>query len=122
LHKTERKVVKGFVLLHDNARPHTAAHTINILQQLNRGVLEHPAHSPDLASSGFHLFGPLKNALRCRRFADDDGVKQAVHDWLRNQPQNFFHMALGSLQTAGLYALRNKEIVLKNNVFVMSLT
>jgi hypothetical protein len=50
------------------------------------------------------------NALRCR-FADYDGVKEAVRDWLRNQPQNFFHMALGSLQTAGLSVLRSKEIV-----------
>jgi hypothetical protein len=45
-----------------------------------------------------------------------------VHDQLRNQPQSFFHMALGSLQTAGLNVLRSKEIVLKSNVFVMSLT
>jgi histone-lysine N-methyltransferase SETMAR len=98
------------------------AHNINILQQLNWKVLEHPAHSPDLAPSDFHLFGPFKNALRCCRFADDDGVKEAVHDWLRKQPQNFFHMALGSLQTTGLNVLRSKEIVLKSNVFVMSLT
>jgi len=26
-------------------------------------VLEHPAYSPDLAPSDYHLFGPLKDAL-----------------------------------------------------------
>jgi len=88
--KRRGRLSQGVVLLHDNARPHTTAHTINTLQQLNWEVLEHPAHSPDLAPSDFHLFGPLKNALRGRRFADDDEVKEAVHDWLRNQPQNFF--------------------------------
>jgi hypothetical protein len=101
--------------------PHKAAHTFNTLQQLNWEVLEHPAHSSELAPSDFHLFGPLKNALRGHRFADDDEMKEAVHDWLRNQTQDF-HMALGNLQSAGLKVLRSKDITLKSNVFAMSLT
>jgi len=53
--------------------------------------MEHPTCSPDLAPSDFHLFGPLKNALRGRRFScDDDDVKAAVHQWLRAQPKTFF--------------------------------
>ena len=66
-------------------------------RQLNWEVLEHPAYSPDLAPSGFHLFGPLKNALRDRRFAADDEVKEAVHDWLRSQPQTFFSNGIKKL-------------------------
>ncbi|KAK8406844.1 hypothetical protein O3P69_007418 [Scylla paramamosain] len=62
---------EGVLLLHDNARPHTAVHTINTLQELHFEVLEHPAYSPDLAPSDYHLFGPLKDALRGRRFATD---------------------------------------------------
>jgi hypothetical protein len=31
---------QGVVLLHDNSRPHTAAHTISTLQQLSWEVLE----------------------------------------------------------------------------------
>jgi hypothetical protein len=49
-----------------------------------------------LAPSDFHLFGPLKNALRCQ-FAVDDEVKEAVHDWLRDQPQNFFSNGIKKL-------------------------
>ena len=52
--------------------------------------MEHPAYSPDLAPSDFHLFGPLKEALRGRRFSCDDYVKAAVHQWLRAQPKTFF--------------------------------
>jgi len=52
--------------------------------------MEHPAYSPDLAPSDFHLFGPLKNALGGRRFSCDDDVKAAVHQWLRTQPKIFF--------------------------------
>ena len=95
-------VVTDVVLLHDNARPHKAHLTINTIWQLNWEVLEHPTYSPDLAPSDFHLFGPLKNALRGRRFVADDEVKEAVHDWLRSQPQTFFPTALRSLQIAGL--------------------
>ena len=36
--------------------------------------LSHPFYSPDLAPSNFHLFGALKDALRGRRFADDDEI------------------------------------------------
>ena len=49
--------------------------------------MEHPAYSPDLAPSDFHLFGPLKEALSGRRFSCDDEVKAAVHQWLRAQPK-----------------------------------
>ena len=78
------------LLLHEKARPHTAAHTLETLKQLKWEAMEHPAYSPDLAPSDFHLFGPLKNALRGRRFSCDDDVKAAVHQWLRTQPKTFF--------------------------------
>jgi len=49
------------------------------------------------ALSDFYLFGPLKNALRGRRFAADDEVKEVVHDWLRSQPQTFFSNGIKKL-------------------------
>jgi len=70
--KQRGRLTHGVLLLRDNARPHTAHLTINTIWQLNWEVLEHPAYSPDLAPSDFHLFGPLKNDLRGRRFAADD--------------------------------------------------
>ena len=80
--KRRGRLTQGVLLLHDNARPYTAHLTINTIRQLNWEVLEHPAYSPDLAPSDFHLFGPLKYALSFGRFAADDEVKEAVHDWL----------------------------------------
>jgi hypothetical protein len=82
------------MLLHNNACPHTAHLTINTIWQLN---WEHPAYNPDLAPSDFHLFGLLKNALRGHRFAADDEVKEAVHDWLCSQPQTFFSNGIKKL-------------------------
>ena len=52
-------------------------------------VLEHAAYSPDLAPSDYHLFGPLKNALRGRRFSTDKDVREGVHNCLRYQPKTF---------------------------------
>ena len=88
--KRRGRLTQGVLLLHDNARPHTAHLTINTIRQLNWEVLEHPAYSSDLVPSVFHLCGPLMNALRSWRFAANDEVKEAVHDWLRSQPQTFF--------------------------------
>jgi len=76
--KRRGKLSKEILLLHDNACPHTAAHTLETLKQLKWEAMEHPAYSSDLAPSDFHLFGPLKEALRGRRFSCDD-VKVAVH-------------------------------------------
>ena len=87
------------MLLHD-ARPHTAAHTLDTLKQLKWEAMEHTAYSPDLAPSDFHFFGPLKNALRGRRFSCDD-VKAAVHQWLRTQLKTFF--ADGIKKLVGLW-------------------
>jgi histone-lysine N-methyltransferase SETMAR len=62
--KRQGLLSKGVALLHDNAHPHTAAHTVETLCHLNFEVLEHPRYSPDLAPSDYHLFGLLKDALR----------------------------------------------------------
>ena len=70
---------KGVVLLHDNARPHTAAHTAETLQKLKFEVMAHPPYSPDLALSNYHLFCPIKEVLRGRRFTSDKEVMEAVH-------------------------------------------
>ena len=47
--KRRRLMSKGVVLLHDNARPHTAAHTAETLRKLRIEVMTHPSYNPDLA-------------------------------------------------------------------------
>jgi hypothetical protein len=77
------------VFLH-NARLHTAAHTVETLQKLKFEILAHPPLSTDLPPSGYHLFGPLKEALRGCRFTSDKELKEAVHEWLTIQQKTFF--------------------------------
>jgi len=64
--KRRGKLSKEILLLHDNARLHTAAHTLETLKQLKWEAMEHPPYSLDLAPSDLHLFGLLKKALRGR--------------------------------------------------------
>jgi hypothetical protein len=52
--------------------------------------LLHPPYSPDLVSSDFHVFGPLKEAMGGKSSRSDEEVQQAVHEWLRSQPKDFF--------------------------------
>jgi len=42
------------VLLHDIARLHTAAHSVETLKKPNFEVLKHPPYSADLAPSDYH--------------------------------------------------------------------
>ena len=88
---------KGIVLLHDNDRPQTATHTVETLQKLKFEVLAHPPYSPDLAPSDYHLFVPLREALRGRRFTSDQELKEAVHAWLAAQPKTFFSEGIKKL-------------------------
>ena len=72
-------------LLHDNVSPHTA----ETLRKLKFEVIAHPPYCPDLAPSDYHLFGPLKEALRGRLFTSDQEVNAAVHAWFAAQPKTF---------------------------------
>jgi hypothetical protein len=72
------KSSQGVVSLHENARPYSTHLTITTIQKLNWEVIEHPAHSPDLAPSVLHLFGPLRSALRNSRLADSDKSSSVI--------------------------------------------
>jgi hypothetical protein len=68
--------MKDVLLLHDNARPHTSLRTSEAVARMGWTVLSHPAHSLQLAPSDCQLFGPVKDALRGRHFADDSELQK----------------------------------------------
>lgn len=72
----------GVVFLHDNARPHVARKTKELLERFQWEVIDHPPYSPDLAPSDFHLFAKLKMFLAGRHFATDEELKDAVTKFL----------------------------------------
>ena len=79
----------GVVLLHYNARPHKAqlpsapfgnwtAKFWSTCLQSRPGLFRFPS-----------VWTHHRRALNCRKFADDDEVKEAVDDWLRNKKNIF---------------------------------
>lgn len=88
---------KGVVFVHNNACPHTAAHIAKMLRKLKFEVMAHPLYSTDLSLSGYHLFGPLKEALMGRRFTLEQEVKNAVYAWLAAQSKTFISEGIRKL-------------------------
>jgi len=87
----------GIVLLHDNARPHTAAGTAQMLQQFRWEVFDHPPYSPDLAPSDYHLFMHLKKWLASQSFEDHDRLKTGVTTWFKSLVADFFDTGIRKL-------------------------
>jgi hypothetical protein len=75
---------RDVVMLHVNARPHTAAATQDLIATFGWEQFDHPPYSPDLAPRDFHVFLPPKTFLGGRRFHDDE-VKEAVNTWFATQ-------------------------------------
>jgi histone-lysine N-methyltransferase SETMAR len=50
----------GVLLQHDNVCPHTARATAKKITDLHLEYIPHPAYSPDLTPSDYHVFGPSR--------------------------------------------------------------
>jgi len=81
-------------LRRDNAGPYTAAATLETTQKLKFELLPHPAYSPDIAPSDYHISEPVRDGLRGRQFANDEEVKAVERTWLRLRPKRRSQMAL----------------------------
>ena len=88
---------KGVVLLHNNARPHTAARTNALIKLFNWEIFEHPPYSPDLAPSDYHLFTKIKVWLATQRFHTNEELVDRVNIRLHNLATPFFDEGLKKL-------------------------
>jgi hypothetical protein len=70
----------------DDARPHTAAATVNHIDIFGWERLDHAPYSPDLTTSDFHFFPTLKRTLEGRRFTTNENVEASV----RTQDTDFY--------------------------------
>jgi transposase len=87
------------VLLHDNARPHTATSTRALLADFAWDVFFHPPYSPDLAPCDFHLFTHLKQFLGGTHIGSDEEVKKIVKDWVKGLVADFYNAGIQKLVT-----------------------
>jgi hypothetical protein len=70
-----------------------------MLQEFGWEVSEHPAWSPHLTPSDFHLFPKLKKFLVGRLFKGDELVKQAVKEWLNGLAAEVYDVGVQKLVT-----------------------
>jgi len=87
----------NIILFHDNARPHSAAQTQDLITSFKWEQKDNPPYSPDLGPSDYHLFLHLKNFLGGQRFDDDDELKDAVQKWLISQAAVFYEEGIQKL-------------------------
>ena len=84
------KLSRGVLLQQENARPHTSHATSSAVRELGFEIIPHPPYSPDLAPSDYWLFGPMKQHLRGRHFADLPALASSVHQWVKSTPEHWF--------------------------------
>jgi histone-lysine N-methyltransferase SETMAR len=75
---------------HDNARPHTARTTKELLNSYSWKVLPQPPYSPDIAPSDFHLFLSLQNALNGQTFPNQNELEEFLDNFFESKPASFY--------------------------------
>jgi len=103
---------KRAILLHDNAKPHTAKKSKRKLEEMEGiEVLPHPPYSPDLAPSDYGLFRSMAHFLRGRRLESFDAVESACKEffnskepgWYRNQIRQLANRWQKVIENDGFY-------------------
>ncbi len=101
--KGKRKVI----LQHDNARPHVAKSTQATIAELGWQVLPHPAYSPDLAPSDYHLFRSMEHFFRGKSYSDVESIRKDVGQYFAHQPTRFHEKGIQSLPERWLKVIAN---------------
>jgi hypothetical protein len=78
-----------FLLQHDNSRYHTSLKIVGYIVKLAGVSFLTEPHSPELAPSAFHLFGPMEDGLRGQHFPSNDSVVRAVKQWATSAGADF---------------------------------
>ncbi len=97
--KQERrgKLSKGVLLLHDNARPHTANQTQTTLQAIKFESLPHPPYSPDLAPSDYWLFAEMAKEARGHKWSNIQELSGALGRWAKGTQKEWYAKGIDQL-------------------------
>ena len=76
------KLTRCVLLLQVNAPAHTSQVAMTAATECGFEILPHPPYSPDMAPSDFYLFPILKSHLRGIQYGSNEGVIEAVNEYL----------------------------------------
>lgn len=111
-----QKALKGkqdrVYYLHDNARPHVAKIVYQKLKDFGWTVLPHPAYSPDIAPSDYHLFRSLQSHLNDLAFHDRNDLRAWLSKFFASKPPEFYRKGIMSLPD------RWQQVVDNNGIYV----
>jgi histone-lysine N-methyltransferase SETMAR len=86
------------LLQQDNARSHTVKKTLQKIEELEDiELLPHPALSPDLAPSDYHLFRSMAQFLRGKKFQSVADVEVAAEECFASKDKEWFYQAFKEL-------------------------
>lgn len=85
------------ILQHDNAKPHRSSIVFKTINELQWEILPHPAYSPDVAPSDYHLFRSFQNSLAEQKLHNEDDVRKVVDKFIASKNQAFFRRGIHQL-------------------------
>jgi histone-lysine N-methyltransferase SETMAR len=89
---------KRVILQQDNAKPHTARQTKEKIKELDSiELLPHPAYSPDLAPSDYHLFRSMAHFLRGRSFNNLVDVERGCREFFASKDKEWYKRGIEQL-------------------------
>jgi hypothetical protein len=91
------------------------------VRQLHKwdGLFLPTAHSPDLAPSNYHLFGPVRDALCGCHFADDYKLKEVFVMCYVVKTGNFTTLVYSVLLNTGKSVLKIMKTLWKNTLIIV---
>ena len=95
--KGRNKVSHGVLLLHDNVSIDKCKIVQAAIRQAGFIELNHPAYSPDIALSDYHLLSNLNKFLRWKNFSSDDEAVTTIEDYLTDLNSEIFCKGIQSL-------------------------
>ena len=82
--KIRHLVVQNSIILHANAKSHTAVAITDLLRHWKWNILEHPPYSPYMSPCDYDLLDKVKEPLRGTRFITRDEFIRAIGRSVRN--------------------------------------
>ena len=88
---------KGVIFHHDYARPNSARITCNKIQELGWEKISHPAYSPDIAPSDYHLFQGLQHFTDRKVYPSREALETDLQRFFSRKHADFYKSGIKKL-------------------------